>query len=132
MNTIEQTMKQEKIIKRTGVQRIMYTAVYSYNGFKWLVKNEAAFQQELMLLVPLTVIAFMLPISAVETVLLLLSMLFVLFAEMVNTAIEAIVDRIGLEYHTLSGVAKNIGSALVLLSMIMCFMVWGMIIWPLI
>ncbi len=125
-------MNQQTIVKRTGIQRILYTTVHSYNGFKWLIKNEAAFQQELMLLIPLTIIAFLLPISGIETVLLLLSMLFVLFAEMVNSAIEAVVDRIGLEYHQLSGVAKNIGSALVSLSMIMCLMVWGMIIWQLV
>lgn len=51
-------------------------------------------------------------------------MVFVLFAEMVNTAIEAVVDRIGLEYHELSGVAKNIGSAIVTLSLLMSAIVW--------
>jgi diacylglycerol kinase (ATP) len=56
-------------------------------------------------------------------------MVFVLFAEMVNTAIEAVVDRVGLEYHTLSGVAKNIGSALVLLSMACSLAVWGTVLW---
>lgn len=122
-------MNEIQIIKRTGVARILYTFVHSYNGFKWLVKNEAAFQQELMLLIPLAIMAFVLPFSALETLCILLSMLFVLFAEMVNSAIEAVVDRIGLEFHPLSGVAKNIGSTSVLLSMSMSLMVWGVLIW---
>ncbi len=122
-------MKQEVLVKRTGIQRIAYTFIHSFNGFKWLCKNEAAFQQELMLLVPLTVLAFWLELSAMQTLLVILSMIFVLFAEMVNTAIEAVVDRVGLEYHTLSGVAKNIGSAIVMLSMVCSLMVWGTVLW---
>ncbi len=131
MDDIEMSCEQKTVVKRTGIQRILYTWLHSYNGFKWLIKSEAAFQQELMLLLPLSIVAFLLPITALETVFLLLAMLFVLFAEMVNTAIEVIVDRIGVEYHQLSGIAKNIGSALVLLSMMMCLMIWGVILWPL-
>lgn len=122
-------MQQKVIIKRTGVQRIAYTFVHSFNGFKWLCRNEAAFQQELLLLIPLTLFAFWLDLPAMHTLLVMLSMVFVLFAEMVNTAIEAVVDRVGLDYHTLSGVAKNIGSALVLLSMICSLAVWGTVLW---
>lgn len=122
-------MQQEIIIKREGIHRIMYTFVHSYNGFKWLCKNEAAFQQELMLFVPLSAFAFWLDLPAMHTLLVMLGMVSVLFAEMVNTAIEAVVDRVGLEYHTLSGVAKNIGSALVLLSMICSLAIWGTILW---
>lgn len=122
-------MQQQVIVTRTGIQRIVYTFVHSFNGFKWLVKNEAAFQQELLLFVPLTLFAFWLDLPAMHTLLVMLSMVFVLFAEMVNTAIEAVVDRIGLEYHQLSGVAKNIGSALVLLSMICSVAVWATVLW---
>jgi len=121
-------MQQQVIVTRTGIQRIVYTFVHSFNGFKWLVKNEAAFQQELLLFVPLTLFAFWLDLPAMHTLLVMLSMVFVLFAEMVNTAIEAVVDRIGLEYHQLSGVAKNIGSALVLLSMICSVAVWATVL----
>ncbi|MGY5540599.1 diacylglycerol kinase [Vibrio brasiliensis] len=122
-------MEQQLVIRRTGILRIIYTLVHSYNGFKWLCKNEAAFQQELALFIPLTVFAFWLDLPATHTLLVILSMVFVLFAEMVNTAIEAIVDRISLDYHLLSGVAKNIGSALVLLSMIASLTVWGTVLW---
>ncbi|MDE1513544.1 MULTISPECIES: diacylglycerol kinase [Vibrio] len=122
-------MQQEIIIKRVGMQRIMYTFVHSFNGFKWLCKNEAAFQQELMLFVPLTMFAFWLDLPAMHTLFVMLGMVFVLFAEMVNTAIEAVVDRVGLEYHALSGVAKNIGSAVVLLSMICSLTIWFVVVW---
>ncbi len=122
-------MQQEVIIRRTGIQRIVYTFVHSFNGFKWLFKNEAAFQQELMLFVPLTIFAFWLDLPALHTLLIILSMVFVLFAEMVNTAIEAVVDRVSLDYHVLSGIAKNIGSALVLLSMVCSLSVWATVLW---
>ncbi|WP_237293649.1 diacylglycerol kinase [Vibrio sp. CK2-1] len=124
-------MNEKVVVKRTGIMRIIFTLKHSFNGLKWMIKNEAAFQQELVLFIPLTVLACYLDISAVQSVCLILSMMFVLFAEMVNTAIEAVVDRVGLEYHTLSGVAKNVGSAVVTLSMIMSAMVWGVIVYPL-
>lgn len=124
-------MNDKVVVKRTGIMRIIFTLKHSFNGLKWMLKNEAAFQQELVLFIPLTVLACYLDISAVQSLCLILSMMFVLFAEMVNTAIEAVVDRVGLEYHTLSGVAKNIGSAVVTLSMIMSAMVWGVIVYPL-
>ena len=122
-------MQQNVIIKREGVHRFIHTFVHSLNGFKWLCRNEAAFQQELMLFVPLTFFAFWLELPAMHTLLVMLGMVFVLFAEMVNTAIEVVVDRVSLEFHPLSGVAKNIGSALVLLSMICSLSIWGTVLW---
>ncbi|EKF9436124.1 diacylglycerol kinase [Vibrio cholerae] len=122
-------MHEEVIVKRKGIHRIIFTFVHSFNGFKWLCKNETAFQQELMLFVPLSIYAFWLELPIMHTLLVMLGMVFVLFAEMVNTAIEAVVDRIGSEYHILSGVAKNIGSALVLLSMICSLSIWGTVLW---
>ncbi|HCH00472.1 MAG TPA: diacylglycerol kinase [Vibrio sp.] len=124
-------MNDKVVVKRTGIMRIIFTLKHSFNGLKWMLKNEAAFQQELVLFIPLTVLACYLDISAVQSLCLILSLMFVLFAEMINTAVEAVVDRVGLEYHTLSGVAKNIGSLIVTLSMIMSAMVWGVIVYPL-
>ncbi|MGB2078518.1 MAG: diacylglycerol kinase [Vibrio sp.] len=117
-------MSDKIIIKRTGMQRILYAFVHSYNGFKWLLKHEAAFKQEVLLFIPLTLLAFWLDVTALERCALILALGFVLFAEMTNSAIEAVVDRIGLDYHELSGVAKNVGSGLVLLSMFMAGFVW--------
>jgi diacylglycerol kinase (ATP) len=122
-------MQQQIIIRRTGIARIVHTFVHSFNGLKWICKNETAFQQELMLFIPLTAFAFWLELPTMHTLLILLSMVFVLFAEMVNTAIEAVVDRVSMDYHVLSGVAKNIGSALVLLSMLCSLIVWGTVLW---
>ncbi|MBR9728430.1 diacylglycerol kinase [Shewanella intestini] len=122
-------MQQEVIIKRTGIHRIFYTFIHSFNGFKWLCKNETAFQQELMLFIPLTIFAFWLDLSIIHTLMVVLSMVLVLFAEMLNTAIEVVVDRVSLDYHKLSGVAKDIGSAIVLLSMVCSLTVWGVVLY---
>ncbi|MFC3024274.1 diacylglycerol kinase [Vibrio zhugei] len=122
-------MKEDLIIKRTGLHRILYSFVHSFNGLKWLCQNEAAFKQEILLFVPLTIVAFWLELPAIQTLFVILSMVFVLIAEMINTAIEVMIDRVGLEYHLLSGVAKNIGSALVLVSFLCSLSVWGTVLW---
>ncbi|EIW7482698.1 diacylglycerol kinase, partial [Vibrio parahaemolyticus] len=80
--------------------------------------------QELMLFVPLTAVAVWLPISFLLKALLICSLLFILFSEMANTAIEATVDRICTDFHPLSGLAKDIGSACVLISFIIATIIW--------
>ncbi|WP_327790692.1 diacylglycerol kinase, partial [Vibrio anguillarum] len=75
--------------KRTGLNRIIYTFANSYRGIRWMIQNEAAFQQELLLFLPLTAVAIWLPVSVLLKALLICSLLFILFAEMANTAIEA-------------------------------------------
>ncbi|NRA53890.1 MAG: diacylglycerol kinase [Gammaproteobacteria bacterium] len=115
--------------QRTGLKRVLFTVVHSGNGFKWLLKNEAAFQQEVALFVPLSGVALMLDISLANQLILICSLLFVLFAELVNTAIEVVVDRIGSEFNTLSGVAKDIGSAAVFISMLMAALIWCAVLW---
>ncbi|MGI2112778.1 diacylglycerol kinase [Shewanella frigidimarina] len=124
------TAKQPKIVvKRHGIMRLLYTCKHTFNGLKWMCRNEAAFQQELMLFIPLTVFACMANISAPQSAMLVLALLFVLFAELVNTAVEVVVDRIGLEFHELSGLAKDIASAFVFLSMLMATIVWWVVLW---
>ncbi|MGI2178017.1 diacylglycerol kinase [Shewanella frigidimarina] len=124
------TAKQPKIVvKRHGIMRLLYTCKHTFNGLKWMCRNEAAFQQELMLFIPLTVFACMANISAPQSAMLVLALLFVLFAELVNTAVEVVVDRIGLEFHELSGLAKDIASAFVFLSMLMAAIVWWVVLW---
>ncbi|HGZ7341991.1 TPA: diacylglycerol kinase [Vibrio parahaemolyticus] len=117
----------QTIQKRTGLNRIIFTFANSYRGIRWMIQNEAAFQQELMLFVPLTAVAVWLPISVLLKALLICSLLFILFilfSEMANTAIEATVDRIGTDFHPLSGLAKDIGSACVLISFIIATIIW--------
>ncbi|WP_445772500.1 diacylglycerol kinase [Shewanella sp.] len=118
------------VVKRQGLMRLLFTCKHTFNGLKWMCRNEAAFQQELMLFVPLTVFACVANITAVQSAILVIALLFVLFAELVNTAIEVVVDRIGLEFNTLSGLAKDISSAFVFISMLMAAIVWWVILWP--
>lgn len=116
--------------KPTGLKRIMLANENSMKGFRWLLKNEAAFKQELGMLVVITPITFLFSITAFEQAVLVISLLFVIFTEVLNTAIEAVVDRIGLEIHPLSGLAKDLGSAAVFIALTIAFILWSVILWP--
>ena len=114
----------------TGLKRIINAAGYSWSGLKATFKHEAAFRQELLLCCILSPIAIYLVTSAVELSLLLGSLFLVLIVELLNSAIEAVVDRFGGEHHELSGRAKDIGSAAVLLALFNVLVIWGLILWP--
>lgn len=116
--------------KPKGLKRIILANKNSFKAFSWLYKNEAAFKQELLLLAILTPVTFVFDITRLEQVFLVISLLFIVFAEVINTAIETVVDRIGLEMHPLSGLAKDLGSAAVWLSLVMAVLVWLAIILP--
>lgn len=116
--------------KPTGLKRIILANKNSMKGFGWLLKNEAAFKQELAMLVVLTPVTFLFSITALEQAILVISLLFVIFTEVLNTAIEAVVDRIGLEIHPLSGLAKDLGSAAVFIALTIAFILWAVILWP--
>ncbi|KAA0450848.1 MAG: diacylglycerol kinase [Candidatus Thioglobus sp.] len=110
--------------KQTGIKRIFSAYKNSSRAFVWLLKNEAAFQQEALLAcLLLPVIAFV-DVGILHKLLLLFSLVFVLLVEVVNTAIEAVVDRVGKEFNQLSGLAKDLGSLAVLLSFIFAAVVW--------
>jgi len=101
---------------------------HSWQGFKHVWAGEVAFRQYVtfsLLLIPL---ALWLGDNNMERSLLVFSVLLVLLVEMVNTAIEAVVDRIGGEHHALSGAAKDIGSAAVVLSIVMFVVVWVLLL----
>ncbi|OBU43836.1 diacylglycerol kinase [Photobacterium damselae] len=112
----------------TGLKRIVDAAGYSVQGLKAAWENEAAFRQEMVLLLILTIITFFLPVSVVEQVLMIGTLFIVVIAELINSAIEAVVDRIGSEYHELSGRAKDIGSAAVFVAMGLVVVTWGLIL----
>ncbi len=112
----------------TGTKRILNAAVYSWQGLKATYRHEAAFRQELWLTVVLAPAGIYLGDSLLEKALLVCSLLFVLLIELLNSAIEAIVDRIGDEFHELSGRAKDIGSATVLIAIIMAVILWAAIL----
>ncbi len=108
-----------------GLSRIIKATQCSVLGFKAAYKHEAAFRQELYLFVLLTPIAWIISDSLAVFVGLIISMLFVLIVELINSAIEAVVDRIGLERHELSGRAKDLGSAAVTLALCISGLVWS-------
>lgn len=114
---------------KTGITRILYAFKYSYEGFRAAIKSEEAFRQDLLVCIILTPVAFFLPVSILEKLFLLSSLFFVIAAELINTAIEKVVDRISEEIHPLSKVAKDIGSCLVLVSFIHLVMVWTIVLW---
>jgi diacylglycerol kinase (ATP) len=113
-----------KITKHTGLKRIFFAAGYSFNGLRHNVLYEAAFRQEVILALILVPIALSVDVAKLERVFLIFSLMLVLLMELVNTAIEATVDRIGLDFHPLSGLAKDTGSAAVLISVLLCLYTW--------
>jgi len=112
----------------TGLQRIINAGGYSIKGLKAAWSGEAAFRQEVFLSLILMPIGLYLGDGPVEKVLLAGVCLIVLIVELLNSAIEAVVDRIGDEYHLLSGQAKDTGSAAVFVSLMLVVLVWGGII----
>lgn len=124
-------MSQNYQEKKLGINRIFSAFINTYNGLIWMIKNEAAFKQELLLILLLLPVSLILPVSQLENLALVISLLFILFAETINTAIEAVIDRIGYEHHQLSGLAKDLGSAAVLISCVIASVTWGVILWNL-
>ncbi|ATC85105.1 diacylglycerol kinase [Pseudoalteromonas arctica] len=122
-------MSNKTVIKRQGLMRLIFTLSHSFNGLKWMSRFEAAFQQELALFSLLGVFVWLQEIALRDKLLLAASLLFVLFAELVNTAVEVVVDRIGSEYHELSGLAKDIASASVFIAMLIAALIWWAVLW---
>lgn len=111
----------------TGIRRILRAAVYSAQGFGQAWKHEAAFRQELVLTVLLVPVALWLGQTIYEKAALISVLLVVLIVELLNSAIEAAIDRHGQEQHELSGRAKDMGSAAVSVSFVLVVVVWGAI-----
>lgn len=114
---------------KTGIRRIVNATSFSLAGLRAAWQQEAAFRQEVMLAVVLIPTGVWLGRTAVERALLIGSCLLVLVVELLNSGIEAIVDRVGLEPHRLSGQAKDLGSAAVFVSLALVLVVWGLIAW---
>lgn len=109
---------------RTGLERVMRAAGYSVSGLTTALRSESAFRQEALLAVVMLPAAFWLGRSWVEVALLAGSVLLVLIVELLNSAIEATVDRISFDLHELSKRAKDFGSAAVLLALLLAGGVW--------
>jgi diacylglycerol kinase (ATP) len=114
--------------KRTGLNRIWHALGYSLNGLRdaW---HEKAFRQEAIAAFVLVPLAFYIGQTWVETALLIGSVLLVMVVELLNTGVESAIDRIGPEWHELSKRAKDMGSAAVLISLLLCLAIWIAAIW---
>lgn len=111
------------------IRRLRKACGWSCDGIKATFLSQAAFRFEVAVAVIFTPIAFVLGRSPVERLLLVAALISVLVVELINTAVEAVVDRVGLEYHELSKLAKDAGSAAVLLTTLYGFSVWGYVLY---
>lgn len=113
--------------RNTGLTRVWKATIYSAQGLQAAWKHESAFRQELVLGLILLPISFWISNTWVEVAVLMGVCFLVLIVELLNSAIEAVVDRVGPEHHDLAGQAKDMGSAAVMLSLIMAFGTWVLI-----
>jgi diacylglycerol kinase (ATP) len=113
----------------TGLRRIVNATFFSLAGLRAAWRHEAAFRQEVLLCVLLVPTGAWLGQTVVERALLIGSCLLVLIVELLNSGIEAVVDRVGFEHHELSGQAKDMGSAAVFLSLMLVLVMFGLIAW---
>jgi diacylglycerol kinase (ATP) len=114
---------------RTGITRVVYAAGYSVAGLRNAYRGESAFRQEFWLAAVLVPFGFWLGQSWLEIAALLGSVVLVLIVELLNSAVEATVDRISFDLHDLSRNAKDFGSAAVMLSLVLCAGIWIAAIW---
>ena len=114
--------------KNTGLKRLWLATLNSRRSLLWLARNEAAFREELLLLVVMGGASFFLDVTVLERCALIVSLLVILLVETLNTAIETPIDRIDLEIHPLSGLAKDLGSAAVFISLVIAAVVWASIL----
>lgn len=110
--------------KNKGFKRVALATWYSLKGLKAAFDSEAAIRQEVFAIVVLTPVAVLSDTSVIEKILLLLTLYTVLVVELLNTAVETVVDRVSTDLHELSGKAKDIGSAAVFVSIFMCAGTW--------
>ena len=122
-------MSEESPFKgKTGLRRVWNALHYSMAGLQAAFRHEDAFRQELLLSVLLISASFFLPVSGLGRALMIGSFFLVLIVELLNSAVEAVVDRVSLEHHILSKRAKDVGSAAVLLSLINVVVVWACVL----
>lgn len=114
--------------KNSGLRRLWLATTYSYGGLCAAWKNEAAFRQEVVLVCIAAPVGFWLGQTGVEKALLIGSLFLILIVEMLNSALEAVVDRHGSAFHELSGRAKDMGSAAVLIALVNAAVCWMLVL----
>ena len=127
---INQEQPVSEFKSKSGLKRILSALGYSIAGFKSAWRMEHAFRQELFVVIIATIAAFLLPVVAWQKLLLIGVFVLVLIVELINSAIEAVVDRVSLERNPLSKNAKDFGSAAVLLTLLLAAATWLVILWP--
>ncbi len=115
-------------VQKKGLVRIFNAYKYSMKGFKAGIENEAAIRQELCLATVMTIASFFIFKNVEELILLIITPWIVVITELLNSAVEAVVDRIGTEFHELSGRAKDLGSAAVFVALGITLFTWCAII----
>jgi len=113
----------------TGLRRLLHAAIYSWRGLKATWKYEEAFRLESLLAAVGIPTSIWLARNSVDMLLLILPLLLLLLTELLNSAVEAIIDRMGEEHHELSGRAKDMGSAAVLMAWLIALSSWSVLLW---
>lgn len=131
MNEAEANIPKSPLKGKTGITRLINAFGYSCAGLRACWENESAFRQEVMMAIVLIPLAIYLPLPIASKGYLIASVLLVMVIELLNSAIEAIVDWISIEKHPLAKRAKDIGSAAVLVSLVMLATIWGCTLAPL-
>ncbi len=121
-------METNKPKNNRGIPRLINAARWSVKGFRSTFKNEEAFRQEFLLLVIMAPLGYWLGQTGVERALLIGPLFIVLIVELLNSAVESVVDRIGPEQHKLSGRAKDQGSAAVFLAVLLVILTWALVL----
>ncbi len=129
MNT-EPLVRESPFKGQTGLRRIWNALGYSLSGLRAAYRNEDAFRQESLLAAVMIPVALSLPVPGIDRALMIASILMVLVVELLNSAVEAAIDRISLDDHRLSKRAKDIGSAAVLIALINVLATWSLVLLP--
>lgn len=132
---LQQKAAHDNALKDGGLKgllrrRLVGAPLYAWRGLTACFQSEEAFRLQLLAAVFMVPLALWLDITPVEQVLLILPIALVLVVELLNTAIETVVDRVGPEFHELSGKAKDIASSAVLISLLTVLLVWGLVLTP--
>lgn len=122
-------MNESSFKSRGGLRRIVAAARYSIAGLRAAVRHEAAFRQELAIGVPMVLLALFVAPGRWPALAMIASVMLVWIVELINSAIEALADRIGTEHHPLLGRAKDLGSAAVMLSLVLAVATWTVALW---
>lgn len=117
------------VAKNTGFKRFYHATIYSWQGLKAAYRQEPAFRYEAWGSAVLIPLSFFVAETPLQLAALICTCLLVLAFELVNSAIEAVVDRAGTEFHELAGLAKDLGSAVVMVALVMGALIWGAVLW---